>query len=239
MRRRLRARLLLLAVALAGCSKSSADTFTGAVLHQQYHAPETMLTDTDGQPFSLASSTDKRLTLIFFGYTHCPDECPTTMATLASAMLQLDASRPRQRAGRLRDHRPRARHRAGDPDVARPLRLVVRRRHRPAAHDQARRHRRWASRSRRGGACPAAGTTSRTAPRSSRSTGRTPCPSSGPSAPPHPSSPTTSTSCSPEDARVDAVHPQPLRGRLVPRSAAAARLRAVHHRRDHRRDLDR
>ena len=82
--------LLLLAVALAGCAKSSADTFTGAVLHQKYHAPATMLTDTDGQPFSLASSTDKRLTLVFFGYTHCPDECPTTMATLASAMLQLD-----------------------------------------------------------------------------------------------------------------------------------------------------
>jgi protein SCO1 len=81
---------LLLLVALAGCSKSSADTFSGAVLHTPYHAPATELTDTDGRPFSLASSTDKRLTLVFFGYTHCPDECPTTMATLASAMLQLD-----------------------------------------------------------------------------------------------------------------------------------------------------
>ncbi len=67
-----------------------ASEFTGAVLHQKYHAPATMLTDTDGKPFSLAASTDKRLTLVFFGYTHCPDECPTTMATLASAMLQLD-----------------------------------------------------------------------------------------------------------------------------------------------------
>ena len=92
MRRRL-ALLVLLAVALAGCAKSSADVFTGAVLHQKYHAPDTLLTDTDGKPFSLASSTDKRLTLIFFGYTHCPDECPTTMATLASAMLQLDQPR--------------------------------------------------------------------------------------------------------------------------------------------------
>src|SRR5689334_10026568 len=82
--------LLLASMALAGCARSQASEFTGAVLHQQNHAPDTMLTDTEGKPFSLASSTDKRLTLIFFGYTHCPDECPTTMATLASAMLQLD-----------------------------------------------------------------------------------------------------------------------------------------------------
>lgn len=84
--------LLLALVALTGCSSSSASEFTGAVLHRQYHAPATRLTDTDGHPFSLAGSTDHRLTLVFFGYTHCPDECPTTMATLASAMLQLDAA---------------------------------------------------------------------------------------------------------------------------------------------------
>jgi protein SCO1/2 len=89
---KLLALLLLAAVSLAGCARSSAGEFTGAVLHRQYHAPATELTDTAGRPFSLASSTDKRLTLIFFGYTHCPDECPTTMATLASAMLQLDAA---------------------------------------------------------------------------------------------------------------------------------------------------
>jgi len=89
-----RALVLVLAVlvpaVLSACAKSSADTFSGAVLHAPYHAPATELTDTDGKPFSLTGSTDKRLTLVFFGYTHCPDECPTTMATLASAMLQLD-----------------------------------------------------------------------------------------------------------------------------------------------------
>lgn len=90
--RRLLVLLLLGSLALVGCAKSQASTFTGVVLHEQYHAPDTMLTDTEGKPFSLASSTDKRLTLIFFGYTHCPDECPTTMATLASGMLQLDSA---------------------------------------------------------------------------------------------------------------------------------------------------
>jgi protein SCO1 len=86
----LAALVLVLGVALTACSKSSADTFAGAVLPEPYHAPSTELTDTDGHAFSLADSTDKPLTLVFFGYTHCPDECPTTMAALASAMLQLD-----------------------------------------------------------------------------------------------------------------------------------------------------
>jgi protein SCO1/2 len=84
--------LLLVALALTGCSSSSASEFTGAVLHRPYHAADTRLTDTEGHAFSLASSTDHRLTLVFFGYTHCPDECPTTMAMLASAMLQLDSA---------------------------------------------------------------------------------------------------------------------------------------------------
>src|SRR4029079_14391587 len=53
------------------------------------------LTATAGCSFSRANTTHRRLPLVFFGYTHCPDECPTTMATLASAMLQLDdADRP-------------------------------------------------------------------------------------------------------------------------------------------------
>jgi protein SCO1 len=80
----------LLAAALTACSSTSADAFSGAVLHRPYHAPSTALTDTSGRPFSLTADAHRRLTLVFFGYTHCPDECPTTMATLASAMLQLD-----------------------------------------------------------------------------------------------------------------------------------------------------
>lgn len=84
--------VLLTGLMLTACAKSSADTFAGAVLHQKYHVPATELTDTEGHPYSLAKDTHKPLTLVFFGYTHCPDECPTTMATLASAMLQLDAA---------------------------------------------------------------------------------------------------------------------------------------------------
>jgi protein SCO1 len=45
-------------------------------------APELALTDQDGRSFSLASLRGGP-TLVFFGYTHCPDVCPATMGILA------------------------------------------------------------------------------------------------------------------------------------------------------------
>ena len=46
------------------------------------------LTDTDGRTFDQTRFSD-RWTLVFFGYTHCPDICPTTMAELAELKSQL------------------------------------------------------------------------------------------------------------------------------------------------------
>ncbi|MEJ7704387.1 MAG: SCO family protein [Geodermatophilaceae bacterium] len=51
--------------------------------------PDLTLLDTAGRPFSLADRPDDEVTVIFFGYTHCPDVCPTTMADLAVAGRQL------------------------------------------------------------------------------------------------------------------------------------------------------
>ncbi len=48
------------------------------------------LTDTEGQPYDFRARTDGHITLLFFGYTYCPDVCPVHMATLASAMRELD-----------------------------------------------------------------------------------------------------------------------------------------------------
>lgn len=64
--------------------------FTGVVLDQPYRIDGTALTDTDGQPYSLTQDTDARLTLVFFGYTHCPDICGLVMSSLASAVTRLD-----------------------------------------------------------------------------------------------------------------------------------------------------
>ena len=54
--------------------------FNGARARRAVRVPDIALTDTDGAPYSLASDTDKPLTLVFFGYTHCPDICQMVMA---------------------------------------------------------------------------------------------------------------------------------------------------------------
>lgn len=48
------------------------------------------LVDTDGAAYSLTDDTDKRLTLVFFGYSHCPDICGTVLGNLSSALTRLD-----------------------------------------------------------------------------------------------------------------------------------------------------
>ncbi|WP_329246978.1 SCO family protein [Actinoallomurus sp. NBC_01490] len=57
--------------------------------------PDLTLTGTSGRPVNLLKATEGRLTLVYFGYTHCPDVCPTTMADLAAALRELT---PAQRA---------------------------------------------------------------------------------------------------------------------------------------------
>ncbi|MBI2801888.1 MAG: SCO family protein [Gammaproteobacteria bacterium] len=51
------------------------------------------LTNADGQPLDTAYLTGK-WTLVFFGFTHCPDVCPTTLATLKSVRELLITADP-------------------------------------------------------------------------------------------------------------------------------------------------
>lgn len=51
-------------------------------------APDFTLTDQNGQQFSLSAQRGKTVVL-FFGYTHCPDECPLTLAHIALAIRSL------------------------------------------------------------------------------------------------------------------------------------------------------
>lgn len=92
MRRALAAALTLplLTVAACGGSDEGDGQIHGTILDPPFEVLATPLTDTEGQPFSLVDDTDKDLTLVFFGYIHCPDICQTVMANLASAMTRLD-----------------------------------------------------------------------------------------------------------------------------------------------------
>ncbi len=76
---------------MTGLTESNPDGMHGAVLADQYVVPDVTLTATDGSAFSLRRDTTAPLTLVFFGYTHCPDICQVVMADIASAVTRLDA----------------------------------------------------------------------------------------------------------------------------------------------------
>ena len=83
------------ALALSGCERAApphrfnAIDLTGATYAQGFDLP-----DFDGKPRTLADFHGK-VTVVFFGYTQCPDACPTTMAELSGVLKTLgpDASR--------------------------------------------------------------------------------------------------------------------------------------------------
>lgn len=70
-------------------SLSAGHEMTGTVLDPPFAVAGDALVDGDGAPYSLVADTDKKLTLVFFGYIHCPDICGIVMSTMASAMTRL------------------------------------------------------------------------------------------------------------------------------------------------------
>ncbi|MFJ3335537.1 SCO family protein [Streptomyces sp. NPDC086766] len=59
------------------------------VLDKPFEKPDLVLTDTHGRKYDLRKETAGRPTLIYFGYTHCPDVCPLTMNNIAVAKKAL------------------------------------------------------------------------------------------------------------------------------------------------------
>lgn len=85
--------LIAAALLLAACSPE-APKFRSTDVTGADFGKELALTGHDGKPRSLADFRGK-LVVLFFGYTHCPDICPTTLADVAAALKQLgsDAAR--------------------------------------------------------------------------------------------------------------------------------------------------
>ncbi|ARF79365.1 SCO family protein [Kitasatospora aureofaciens] len=63
--------------------------YQGTKLAKNFEKPDLQLTDTSGQPYDLRQQTNGKATLLFFGYTSCPDVCPTTMGDIGVAMKAL------------------------------------------------------------------------------------------------------------------------------------------------------
>lgn len=83
--------------ASAGCADDQAVAnsqddnlgFAGVVLGEPLDKPTLPFTDTTGEPFDFAAQTKDELTLLFFGYTTCPDVCPVTLSIAETALKKL------------------------------------------------------------------------------------------------------------------------------------------------------
>lgn len=80
-----------LTLVLSGCNKSEApwhgENITGVMPNLAFQ-----LTDENGQTVTAQNFLGK-VTLLYFGYTHCPDVCPTTLSTLAHALKAMDSKK--------------------------------------------------------------------------------------------------------------------------------------------------
>lgn len=89
MKRRVAALMGAAACLLAACQPPppppafEATDITGAAFARDFR-----LTDHNGQTRTLADFRGK-VVAVFFGYTHCPDVCPTTLSDFAAALQQL------------------------------------------------------------------------------------------------------------------------------------------------------
>jgi protein SCO1/2 len=66
-----------------------AATYRGGLVSPPLQKPRFTLTDTSGAPFDFWLATQGYVTLLFFGYTHCPDECPLHVANIANSLQQI------------------------------------------------------------------------------------------------------------------------------------------------------
>ncbi|HEV8033154.1 MAG TPA: SCO family protein [Stellaceae bacterium] len=96
-------RFIIAAVLLAGALILAAGALLGFALHENPKgAAGTLLGSAIGGPFHLVDQNGKPVSdadlkgkwqLVFFGYTHCPDTCPTALNEISLALDQLGTKR--------------------------------------------------------------------------------------------------------------------------------------------------
>jgi protein SCO1/2 len=71
-------------------------TYHGGLVSPPLPKPKLALTDTSSSAFDLRAGTQGYVTLVFFGYTHCPDMCPLQMYMIAQALRKIPAESAKQ-----------------------------------------------------------------------------------------------------------------------------------------------
>jgi protein SCO1/2 len=86
---------VLLVLALVGLTPAESASFRAGAFEPPHAAPDFALRAASGAEFRLSGHRGKVLVLAF-GYTHCPDVCPTVLAELAQVRARLGpAAAPR------------------------------------------------------------------------------------------------------------------------------------------------
>jgi protein SCO1 len=82
-------------LALEGCGQQPPSFSNLDITGNTQFGKDFALPDTSGKTRTLADFKGK-VVVLFFGYTHCPDVCPTTMAELSQALQQLGPDAAKQ-----------------------------------------------------------------------------------------------------------------------------------------------
>jgi protein SCO1/2 len=92
---------LCAALLLSGCGAGTAATSAPSSSPEAWHGvepdpvpqrPDFVLRTTSGERYSFGERTGGRPTLLYFGYTNCPDECPTALADISAALRSTPAA---------------------------------------------------------------------------------------------------------------------------------------------------
>jgi protein SCO1 len=81
--------LILVLASLTPAQPGPSDTYRGGLVTPPLPKPRFVLTDTSGAEFDFWNRTQGSVTLLFFGYTYCPDQCPMHMANIGVALKKL------------------------------------------------------------------------------------------------------------------------------------------------------
>jgi protein SCO1 len=84
--------ILLVVLVLSACA--SKHEYSGLVLDEPLPVTDIAGTDLTGEPFLLSNYAGE-MSLVFFGYTYCPDVCPMTLAEVSRAYKMIEAESPR------------------------------------------------------------------------------------------------------------------------------------------------